>query len=171
MLGTRSCEWQSGALPVFAVLFRSNSHTLPNCRAPLLDVTHEDSLCKNKACKASLRLPGMLKSLAKLAQRVCRECTGYHSGYTFKKQPIGVKYLDAAAETLNYVVDGMEAKTSAQKYHYITHRILQDLQHRCIARTMPEETNVAANWDEQDVTNAEFIRTYQTADFQGGLWI
>ena len=88
MLGKRSCEWQSGTLPVFAVLFRSNSHTLPNCRAPLLDITHEDSLCKNKACKETLRLPSMLKSLAKLAQRVCRECTGYHSGYTFKKQPI-----------------------------------------------------------------------------------
>ena len=167
MIGKRSCEWQSGTLPVFAVLFRSNSHTLPNSRAPVLDITHEDSLCNNKKCKESLQKPGTLKSLAKLAQRVCRECTGYHSGYTFKKQPIGVKYLDAAAETLNYVVDGMEAKTGAQKYHYMTHRMLQDLQHRCITRTMPEESNLAANWDEHDVKKAEFIRTYLSVDFRG----
>jgi hypothetical protein len=29
-----------------------------------------------------------------------------------------------------------------------------------MARTAPEETNLAANWHEQDVTNAEFMRTY-----------
>ena len=79
-----------------------------------------------------------------------------------------MKYLDAAAETLNYVIDGMEQKTAGQRYHYITHRMLQDLQHRCIARTMPEEANLAANWGEHDVKNAEFIRTYQSTDFQGG---
>ena len=55
----------------------------------------------------------MAKKLAKLAQRVCRECTGYHSGYTFKKQPVGVKYLDAVAETLNYVIDGLEKRSAS----------------------------------------------------------
>ena len=35
MCGKRSCEWQSGTTPSFAVGFRSNSHTLPNWRLPL----------------------------------------------------------------------------------------------------------------------------------------
>ena len=63
----------------------------------------------------------------------------------------------------------MEKKKPNQKYHYITHRILQDLQHRCIQRTAPEETNLAANWHEHDCTNAEFIRTYMNQDFVGGV--
>ena len=94
MIGKRRCEWQSGTHPALAVVFRSNTHTLPNYRAPLWPCTHDDDVC---VCVTT-------KKLAKLSQRVCRECTGYHSGYTFKKQPVGVKYLDAAAETLNYVI-------------------------------------------------------------------
>ena len=45
---------------------------------------------------------------------------------------------------------------------------MQDMQHRCIARTAPEEWNLAANWDSHDATIVEFIRTYMTQDFQGG---
>ena len=41
VVGKRSCQWQSGTLASFAVLFRSNSHTLPNYRVPLLPMTHE----------------------------------------------------------------------------------------------------------------------------------
>ena len=43
-----------------------------------------------------------IKRLSKVAQRVQREASGYHCGHTFKRQPVGVKYLHAAAETLNY---------------------------------------------------------------------
>ena len=120
MIGKRACEWESGTHPAFAILFRSNSHTLPKYRAPLLSCTHDDDACDNKECKDSCLDSEMNKKLAKLSQRVCRECTGYHSGYTFKRQPVGVKYLDAAAETWNYVIDGMEEKSAPQKYPYIT---------------------------------------------------
>ena len=41
VVGKRRCEWQSGTTPSFAVLFRSNSHTMPNYRLPLLPSTHE----------------------------------------------------------------------------------------------------------------------------------
>ena len=43
MVGKRSCEWQSGTSPALAVVFRSNTHTLPNYRAPLLSCTHDDA--------------------------------------------------------------------------------------------------------------------------------
>ena len=160
-LGKRSCEWQSGTTPAFAVVSRSNSHTLPNYRAPLSALTHEDDGCNNAKCKDSCEQPAFVKKLSKLSQRVSRECAGYHSGCTFKRQPVGVKYLDAASETLNYVIDGMQQKNAAQKYHYITHRMMQDMQHRCIARTAPEEWNLAANWHEHDAKNAEFIRSFE----------
>jgi len=138
-IGKQSCEWQSGTTPAFAVVFRSNSHTLSNYRAPISALTHEDDACNNAKCKDSCEEPVFVKKLSILSQRVSRECTGYHSGYTFKRQPVGVKYLDAASETLNYVIDGVQQKNAAQKYHYITHRMMQDMQHRCIARTAPEE--------------------------------
>ena len=57
MVGKRSCEWQSGTAPAFAALFRSNTHTLPNYRAPILPDTHEDSLCNSQACLASMEDP------------------------------------------------------------------------------------------------------------------
>ena len=50
IMGRRRCEWQSGTTPAFAVLFRSNSHTAPNYRLPLLAETHDDTQCPSKAC-------------------------------------------------------------------------------------------------------------------------
>ncbi len=106
-----------------------------------------------------------------MAQRACRECTGYHSGYIFKGQPVGAKYLQVASDTLNYVNDSMETKSENQKWHYITHRILQDLNHRCMARPATEETNLVVHWHPHDVTNAEFIRTYMCETFAGGILV
>ena len=86
------------------------------------------------------------------------------------RQPIGAKFLSSAAETLNYVNAKIQEKKSAnQKYHYMSHRLLQDFQHRCIQRPAPEEWNLAANWHEHDVKNAEFFRTYRSQDFPGRL--
>ena len=172
MIGRRTCAWESGTAPAFAVLFRSNTHTLPNFRAPVLPETHDHDFCKSVACIKSMDNPKELKNMAKMAQRACRECCGYHSGYTFKSQPIGAKYLAAAAETLNYVTDKLDSKDSAaKKYNYMSHRVLQDLQHRCMTRVAPEEWNLAANWHEQDIMNAEFVRTYRSHDFPGGALV
>ena len=150
MVGKRRCEWQSATTPAFAAMFRSNTHTLPNYRAPILPETHEDEMCQSRVCRASMQDPKEKKNMAKMAQRACRECCGYHSGYTFKRQPVGAKYVAAAAETLNYVTTKMRSKSGNQKYHYMSHRILQDLQHRCMARPATDEWNLAVNWHEQD---------------------
>ncbi len=40
-----------------------------------------------------------------------------------------------------------------------------------MTRTAPEEWNLAANWHEQDVTNAEFVRTFMSAQFPGGALV
>ena len=43
IIGRRRCMWQSGTTPAFAVLFRSNSHTAPNYRLPLIPEVHNDA--------------------------------------------------------------------------------------------------------------------------------
>ena len=163
-IGRRTCEWQSGTTPGFAVIFRSNTHTQPNYRLPITEETHDGTLCKRASCVQQKDW----KIICKLAQRAQREATGYYCGYTFKAQPVGKKMLKGAAESLSYVATGMRDKTPGQQWHRITHRALQDLQHKCMLRTAPEEWNLAANWHEQDVTNAEFIRTYRSVEFPGG---
>ena len=46
--GRRTRPWLSGTTPSFAAVFRSNTHTQPNYRLPLLPGTHDDSQCKSK---------------------------------------------------------------------------------------------------------------------------
>ena len=93
ILGRRSCEWQSGTTHAFAVLFRSNTHTMPNYRLPVTGDCHEDELCRSERCKKVRLGPRETKIVSKLAQRVLRETTGYYCGYTFKRQPVGKKTL------------------------------------------------------------------------------
>ena len=141
---------------------------LANYRVPLMAKTHDDEVCPSKTCAAWVRDPKTSKILSKLAQRAQREATGYHCGYTFKRQPVGTKYLRTIGESLNYMTVAMQDKTSAQKRHRITHRILMGFQHRIVARTAPEEWNLASRWHDQDPTVAEFMRTYMSVAFPGG---
>ena len=109
--------------------------------------------------------------MSKLAQRAQREATGYYCGYTFKRQPVGTKYLKAVAESYNHVEDSSKGKTVAQQWHRVTHRILSDFQHRCMVRTAPEEWNLGSQWHSHDPTAAEFVRLYMSQKFPGRLLV
>ena len=108
-----------------------------------------------------------LKMVSKIAQRVQRESTGYYCGYTFKGQTIGRKYLLKATQSLEYLTDTLEKKTPAQRMHHITNKCFSDLFHRCCSRPTAEEWNLATYWHPQDVTNAEFQRTWRSTVFPG----
>lgn len=108
-----------------------------------------------------------LKTVSKIAQRVQRESTGYYCGYTFKGQAIGRKYLLKAAQSLDYLTDTLETKTPAQRMHHITNKCFSDMFHRCCSRPTAEEWNLATFWHPQDVTNAEFQRTWRSVAFPG----
>ena len=99
-LGQRSCMWQSGTTPGFAVHFRSNTHTMPNYRLPVTSAVHEPS-CRNAQCleqaKALLNKVA-IKAISRVTQRVQRETTGYYCGYTFKGQVVGRKYCPGTAK-------------------------------------------------------------------------
>ncbi len=169
MIMPRSDQWQSGTTPAFAVGFRGNTHTAPNWRLPPIQGAHADDLCRSKTCRQQAQESHVVKVLAKITQKAQRNCTGYYCGYTFKPQPVGRKFLKGVAESLNYCTTGMEDKRPGQQWHRITHRVLTDLQHRVMRRTAPEEWNLAAYHHDQDPTTAEFLRTYESVEFQGGV--
>ena len=51
--------------------------------------------------------------------------------------------------------------------HHITNKCFSDMFHRCCSRPTAEEWNLAAFWHPQDVTNAEFQRTWRSVAFPG----
>ena len=129
--------------------------------------THADDVCKSRTCRYKCGDARVLKVVSKLAQRVQRQCTGYYCGCTFKPQPIGSKFVRLASRSLNYLEEGLKDKSWGQRWHRLTHRVLIDQNHRCMRRTAPEEWNLASGMADHDVTKAEFIRTYQSVDFNG----
>ena len=167
-VGKRSRVWHSATTPSFAAAFQSNSHTLPNWRLPPMQQTHDDELCQRCDCyNRDGPAERELKVASKVAQRAQGQCTGHYCGYTFKSQPVGAKFQRLAANSLNYLNDSMKEKTPGQQWHRITHRVLVDLQHRCMRRTAPEEWNLASGMENPDVTKAEFFRTFRSRDFNG----
>ena len=94
ILGKRRCMWQSGTTPGFAAVFRSNTHTQPNHRLPIIAATHDSQECKREQCLVE---GNSLKKICKIAQRAQRNATGYYCGYTFKAQVAGKKELSASA--------------------------------------------------------------------------
>ena len=109
-----------------------------------------------------------LKSVSRLAQRVQREATGYYCGYTFKGQTIGRRLVLLASKSLNFVEPDLAEKTQTQQWRRVVNRVFTDVFHRCTSRPAAEEYNLVAFASEQDVTNAEFIRTFSNRDFYGG---
>ena len=111
-----------------------------------------------------------LRKISKLQQRVQREATGYYCGYTFKGQAVGRKYLLQASRAYDYMEPELADKTEGQRMHRMTNKLFVDMQHRCVARPAAEEWTLAAYQHQQDVTNAEFIRTFMSVQFPGGQY-
>jgi len=126
--------------------------------------THDDEFCKKK-CHSSQR---QVKVTTVLAQRASREMTGYHSGYTFKRQRAEQGSLDSAFKSLSFFEHTLDEKPDAKQYRSMVTRTLSDSYHNTTARPSTEEFNLSMNVDEHDVRNAEFIRTFPNEDFFGG---
>ena len=166
ILGRRTCVWQTGTTASFAAFSRSNTHTQPHHLLPPLPQTHESEECKKNCLKAV----GMMKAICKIAQRAQREATGYFCGYTFKRQSVGRFEMKATAQCLNYVAEKIKDRRPGQQMHRVTNRVVTDLNQCCTLRPAAEEFNLRANMDNQGVRNVEFIRTFRTASFPGGLF-
>ena len=155
-------EWISGSAPGFAVFFRHNTYTGPNYRVPILPETHDPE------CTADCITGQSLASMIAASQRAQRNTTGYYTGYIQKRQPVGKFELRQATQNLRYLPKTIENRSNPQQYHHVANRTLGDLEYRGHVRPATEETNLAANHNKDDVTFAEFLRTFTTAPFYGG---
>ena len=54
----------------------------------------------------------------------------------------------------------LQSKSNAAQYHNMANRLLGDLEFRGHVRPITEELNLAANYHQDDVCNAEFDRTF-----------
>ncbi|CAE8629629.1 unnamed protein product, partial [Polarella glacialis] len=162
ILGKRGCVWFSGTAPGLAACLRCNTNTSPNFRVPLMPQTHEPSCEKDCLQKAP-----SVKKVCLIAQRALKQLTGYFAGYTCKRQPIGKYELQQSQQSLNFLQQKMQTESRGVQVSKVTNRMLSDLEGKGTLRTAAEEVNLAANMNENDVMDAEFIRTFRTQDFYG----
>ena len=75
--------------------------------------------------------------------------------------------MKQATANLKFLEAKLRNKSNAAQYHNMANRLLGDLEFRGHVRPITEEFNLAANFLEEDVCNAEFYRTFPSATFQG----
>ena len=161
LLTNRRCMWFSGCAPAMALIFRCNTHTAPNYRVPPTARTHDPDCTHNCLDKKTSRL------LTAIAYRAQRNTTGYYTGYMQKRQPVGAFELKQAALNLKFLEDKLQSKSHAAQFHHAANRMLSDLEFRGHVRPITEEFNLAGNFHQHDVCNAEFYRTYRNVSFYG----
>ena len=156
VLGRRRNEWLSGTCPVFAIVFRANSHTAPNFRVPITARTHDPNCtCDCVSMNVSV--------LQRIMSNAARRMTGYFSGYIQKGQPIGRKALERAAAGLNFLHGQICGLEPAKQYQRVANRVFSDLQFRGSIRPATEEFRLAAFARNDDPTAAEFVRSFASA--------
>ena len=117
ILGRRREVWKSGTNRAFAVVFRSNTHTAPNYRVPLLAATHDTK------CKADCLEKYSAKKVIAAAQRAQRNTTGYYTGYIHKIQRVGKFALRQAARGLKSLSQSIAHRSHPQQFHHVANRI------------------------------------------------
>jgi len=102
LLGKRFCPWRSGIAPGFAAFFRANTNTSPNFRPPPSAKTHDP-----ECTRPCLDRKRPVEYLAMVTQRAMKQITGYFTGYTSKRQPVGRYELEQSSRTLNFVEENL----------------------------------------------------------------
>ena len=144
-----------------AIFFRCNTHTAPNFRVPPTARTHDPDCTADCLNKETSRL------ITAIAYRAQRNTTGYYTGYMQKRQPVGAFELKQATTNLKFLEEKLQGKSNAAQDHDMANHLLEDFEFRGHVRPITEEFNLAANYHQQDVCNAEFYRTFPTITFFG----
>ena len=113
ILTKRVCKWRSGCSPAMALVFRCNTHTHPNYRVPISDVTHD------KDCKSDCLNKDKARLLTAIAYRAQRSTAGYFAGYTSKRQGVGRFELAQANKNLEYLLPTLGGKSNAHQFHAV----------------------------------------------------
>ena len=100
-------------------------------------------------------------------QRATRERTGYHTGYTFKGQPVGARALRVVDKSLQYLTEKLEHSPPGRRFAAIAKRTMIDFHHSTTTRPATEETMLAMLVESHDAKSAEFMRLYTSLNFYG----
>ena len=92
-----------------------------------------DRECTSKMCLRSVSF----KRLAPIAQRVCKQVTGYFAGYISKKQPTGRYELCASAGNLAHMLDKTNGKPHLAQFAKVWNRMFIDLDSEGTLRAAP----------------------------------
>ena len=99
---------------------------------------------------------------------------GYFGGYISKAQPVGMYELKRSMSNLQFLEDKLSQRKNLNAGHQMSHMVnsmFTTLETKGILRTAPEEFMLAAEYNPNDVLNAEFIRTCEHKDFFGAAFL
>ena len=103
----------------------------------------------------------------KLLNRATREMSGYYFGYTFKGQPIGKKALALVDKSFEYLVRSTKDCPEEKRFRRTATRTMVAFNHSTTSRPATEEMMLSMYVDDDDVSNAEFLRLYVNQEFYG----
>ena len=159
--GVRNDAWVSGTCTALTVMLRSNTHTHPNYRIPLVSATH-DPTCSRRQCLGGQEVKRMEQAMSRAGHRA----TGYFCGYIQKAQPVGRAEVVRAGGQLDYLQHSMGNLSDKQAFVRVANRMLGDLEYRSCIRPLTEEF-MLSGYSDKDVLGGEFLRTFSTAPFLG----
>ena len=162
IVGKRNHPWLSGTLGALSLVLRSNSHTGPTYRMPLLPSTH-DPACRRK-CVQKTNIGKMQRAMSRAGHRTM----GYFCGYIQKGQPVGKEELQKAGKQLEFLKGQIAGQDLDKQFYRVANRLLSDLEFRGTIRPTTEEFQLAGMYDERDLCAAEFLTTVATTPFRGG---
>ena len=162
----------SGTTPSFAVIFRSNTHTAPNARLPLIAQTH-DSACNCRSwCSSSSRSgatedDGLAARVQLAAQRAMSNTTRYFGGYMSKVQHVGRQADEQAKGALATLRARLAGRHPHAQLHSVVSRFITDWECKGVARTAFEEMNLALHAADSDPLAAESVLGFSRQPFYG----
>ena len=165
ILGPRNDEFLSGTSPAFAVVFRSNTHTAPNNRLPLIDGITHDSDCKCNMNSTKAQQKNYLTRLRQGVQRSMSNATKYIGGYISKVQRVGKKARELAKTCLATLAQRLEGKSDMQQTLNTVNRCIGDWEAKGVSRTVFEEVNLAHFADRPNPLAAECITSCPITHF------
>ena len=164
ILPTHNCPWLNAGPRAWLVITGDNGDVKLPMRLPILEQTHERSptlLYDVKRCCGQRSILEMAYEV-QVGQSVT---AGYFGGYSAKMQLIGKKEVQQLEDSISRKVALPDKKSPAQQFQAYSRRLVRDLEGAGIIRTAVETTNLMVHVAQQDVLQAECIRTFPNIHF------
>ena len=134
-------------------------------RVPILPETHEILLYDVKDCLSQNNTLDLMYQ-TQVTQSVL---AGYFGGYSAKMQDVGRKETARMGATLHRKLAAEKDSEDPHSFRYYSQRLVRDLEAKGILRTIVETTNLAIHLNDNDILEAECVRTFPTVTFPATL--